>query len=186
MSTKNDYNLECGTKRFLAKSLNIRRKILPLAVFGMVWVNSIPPVNHLCSDLDLETCCKEMHHGLAGIMKHWINCTSKMLDRTLSARVGSHCTAEETPGWSTIKARGSSPAKSSGIPTTAASATLAWSSRWSSSSAGATWSPLTLIISCCEMRDVIAYLSERRLCIYLDPIDHKYLTILKNDLISGP
>lgn len=48
---------------------------------------------------------------------------------------------------STTKAKGTSPLYSSGMPTTHTSATSGWSRRCPSSSAGATWKPLTLRIS---------------------------------------
>ena len=61
-----------------------------------------------------------------------------MLSRTRAASFGSRCTASRIFSWSETNAKGSSPEYSSGAAMTHTSAMSGWSSRWPSSSAGAT------------------------------------------------
>ncbi len=69
-----------------------------------------------------------------------------MSNLTSSAKAGSSLTARSTSGFKTMNPRGSSPAKSSATPTTAASAMQVCVSRWPSNSAGGTWNPLTYAV----------------------------------------
>uniref|UniRef100_A0A8W7PBU4 Uncharacterized protein n=1 Tax=Anopheles coluzzii TaxID=1518534 RepID=A0A8W7PBU4_ANOCL len=99
------------------RSLSSRRNILPLAVFGICSINRTPPYKRFCSDTLLAT------------------------------KSFTSCSVSCSPCSFTTNASGSSPARSSGTPITAASLTFGCSSSIASSSAGGTWKPLYLISS---------------------------------------
>ena len=98
-------------------SLRNRLRILPLGLFGIASINSIPPVIHL-------------YRALCSSICFWI-CRASI--RSLSSR--------PTEGDLTTKAFGTSPDFSSGTWMTAQSLTAGWVRRCASSSAGATWWP---------------------------------------------
>ena len=98
-------------------SLRSRLRILPLGLFGIALINSIPPVIHLYRALCSSTC-------------FWI---CRASTRSLSST--------PTEGDLTTKAFGTSPDFSSGTWMTAQSLTAGWVRRCASSSAGATWWP---------------------------------------------
>uniref|UniRef100_A0A182Q7J1 Uncharacterized protein n=1 Tax=Anopheles farauti TaxID=69004 RepID=A0A182Q7J1_9DIPT len=97
--------------------MNCRRNILPLAVFGISSMKRTPPYSRFCSDTRLAT-------------KSFTSCSDSC-----------------SPYSFTTNASGSSPARSSGTPITAASLIFGCSSSIASSSAGGTWKPLYLISS---------------------------------------
>lgn len=104
----------------------------------------------------------------------WINLTLKMLSWTFLRTFASFLACEAIWGLRTTKANGSSPENSSGIPMTAASATFSCPKRWPSSSAGATWKPLTLINSYTRFHQLrTANISLR----YLDSVDDEEISV---------
>uniref|UniRef100_A0A182NR51 ATP-binding cassette sub-family B member 10, mitochondrial n=1 Tax=Anopheles dirus TaxID=7168 RepID=A0A182NR51_9DIPT len=98
-------------------SLSCRRRILPEAFFGILSMKVTPP-------------------------------SSRLYTATFSAiNAFNASSVTRAPGFGTTNARGTSPATGCGIPTTAASATDSCERSNSSSSAGGTWKPFTLISS---------------------------------------
>ena len=121
----------------------------PEGFFGIASMNSTPPASHLYWTLLSFTNwnAEILGYGSANAMGEFFTLNIASLILSFSFLVLSASIRASASVFSTMKAIGTSPLKSSGTPITPASPTSGWSKRWPSSSAGATWKPRTLNIS---------------------------------------